>query len=378
MLEVGGLVADQREDELVIGFVEARRLDEVGLLDGVDEVGDGERGGEELRGVGDDMEFGDLAALNGDGGDAGKTIEGGLEFVRSEFPEAGGRDGGGGEGVAADGIEGGEGEAVDGDLRGRGEGLLNAGDRGIDELESLEHVDIPVEEEADFGGAAAGDGADGDEAGDGVDRVFDGPGDGDFHLLDGHDAVVDTDDDAGEVGLRKNGDGDAEGEINTGDDEDGGEEKMLRAKRGSQKEFSEDAGVGSVTCRPPLAGIGFGVVVVGGGDDFHVGAIVEGGSAGGDDLLACGEAGDDPGFGQHRRCRVSTTVWCAMPSEPMTMTVDLPEVATTMDSDGTTRALGAVRPAMETWTAVPGRRVPLGSQGGPRLRRWCCWDRERD
>ena len=41
--------------------------------------------------------------------------------------------------------------------------------------------------------------------------------------------------------------------------------KMLRAQRGSQKEFSEDAGVGSVTCRPPaLAGSGLVVVVVGG------------------------------------------------------------------------------------------------------------------
>ena len=70
LLEVRGLVADEAEDELVIGFVEAGGLDEVGLLDGVDEVGDGERGGEELRGVGDDVEFGDLAALNDDGGDA--------------------------------------------------------------------------------------------------------------------------------------------------------------------------------------------------------------------------------------------------------------------------------------------------------------------
>jgi hypothetical protein len=48
----------------MVGFVEAGRLDQVGLLDGVDEVGDGERGGDELGGVGDDVEFGDLAALD--------------------------------------------------------------------------------------------------------------------------------------------------------------------------------------------------------------------------------------------------------------------------------------------------------------------------
>src|SRR5580698_7169076 len=57
---------------------------------------------------------------------------------------------------------------------------------------------------------------------------------------------------------------------------------------------------------------------------------------------------------------VSTAVWWATPSEPITMTVDLLEVAITIDSEGTTMALGAVRPAIETWTAVPGRRAPLG------------------
>ena len=73
--------------------------------------------------------------------------------------------------------------------------------------------------------------------------------------------------------------------------------KMLRAQRGSQKEFSEDAGVGSRHLSSvPFGRIGFVRVGVGGGDDFHVGAIVEGGSAGGDDLLAGGEAGEDLGL----------------------------------------------------------------------------------
>ena len=193
----------------------------------------------------------------------------------------------GGEGVAEDGIEGGEGEAIGGDLRGGGEGLLDAGDGGVDELEGLEHVDVPVEEEADFGGAAAGGGADGDEAGDAVDGVFDGAGDGDFHLLDGHDAVVDADDDAGEVGLRKDGDGDAEGEVNAGDGEDGGEEEnAARPAREPEGIFGGWRGWGRSLVVRPFGRIGFGVVVVGGGDDFHVGAVVEGGSAGGDDLLA--------------------------------------------------------------------------------------------
>jgi len=81
----------------VVGFVKAGGLDEVGLLDGVDEVGDGERGGDELPGVGDDVKFGDLSALDGDGGDAIEAIERRLELVGGELPQAGGRDGGGGE-----------------------------------------------------------------------------------------------------------------------------------------------------------------------------------------------------------------------------------------------------------------------------------------
>jgi hypothetical protein len=268
----------------------------------------------------------------------------------------------GGEGVAADGIEGGEGEAVDGDLRGGGEGLLDAGDGGIDQLEGLEHVDVPVEKEADFGGAAAGDGANGDEAGDAVDGVFDGASDSDFHLLDGHDAVVDADDDPGKVGLRKNGDGDAEGEVNAGHREDGREkEDAARPAREPERAFRRKRERGLSLVVAPLAGSGLLVIsVVGGRHHFDVGAVVERGSAGGDDLLASREAGENLGQVPRRRCRFQRRVWWATPSEPMTMTVDLPEVATTMDSEGTTTALGAVRPAMETWTAVPGRRVPLG------------------
>ena len=45
--------------------------------------------GDELRGVGDDVVLGDLAALDGDGADAVETIEGRLEFVGGDFPEAG-------------------------------------------------------------------------------------------------------------------------------------------------------------------------------------------------------------------------------------------------------------------------------------------------
>ena len=37
---------------------------------------------------------------------------------------------------------------------GGGKRLLDLGERGVGELQGLEHVDVPVEEEADLGGAA--------------------------------------------------------------------------------------------------------------------------------------------------------------------------------------------------------------------------------
>ena len=40
-----GLGADEAEDELMVGFVEAGRVDDVRGLDGVDEIGDGDAGG---------------------------------------------------------------------------------------------------------------------------------------------------------------------------------------------------------------------------------------------------------------------------------------------------------------------------------------------
>jgi hypothetical protein len=92
-------------------------------------------------------------------------------------------------------------------------------------LKREDHVLVPGEEEADLGAASAGGGADGGEPGDGVDGVFDGLGDEDLHLFDGHDAVVDADDDAGKVGFGEDGDGHAQGEVDAGESEDDGEEE---------------------------------------------------------------------------------------------------------------------------------------------------------
>ena len=178
------------------------------VLDGVDEVEDGDAGGLQLRQVGDDVELGNLAALHGDGADAGDAIERRLAGRRSRAPRAAVCETAiGGEAVAEDG-EGGEGEAVGGDHRGGRERLLHAWLRAastscrvwnMSTFQSKKRLTsaeprLVVERTVD-------------EAGDAVDGVFDGLGDGDLHLLDGHDAVVDADDDAREIGLGEDGDG---------------------------------------------------------------------------------------------------------------------------------------------------------------------------
>ncbi len=86
-VDVVGLRADEAEDELVVLLVEAGRVDDVGGLDGVDEVEEGDARGLQLREVGDDVELGNLAALDGDGADAVDAVERRLERVGGELPE---------------------------------------------------------------------------------------------------------------------------------------------------------------------------------------------------------------------------------------------------------------------------------------------------
>ena len=86
LADVMGLRADECENELVLSLVEAGRVDEVGELERVLDVGDGDAGGNELGSVGDDFEVGNLLALHGNGADAVKTVERGLEVVGGDFP----------------------------------------------------------------------------------------------------------------------------------------------------------------------------------------------------------------------------------------------------------------------------------------------------
>ena len=64
----------QREDQLVVGLVEAGRFDDVGVLHRVDEVGERDAGVLQARQVGNDVDLRHLPALHGDGADAGDAV----------------------------------------------------------------------------------------------------------------------------------------------------------------------------------------------------------------------------------------------------------------------------------------------------------------
>ena len=121
------------------------------------------------------------------------------------------RDGVRSQAVPHDG-ERGEGHAVRGDF-GRGwERRLNASHSSVHQLQRAVHIDLPGEEKIHLRGASAGDGPKMIQAGDAIDRFFDGAGDRDQHLVDRKDAVIHADNDPRKVGIGKNSDRDGQGE----------------------------------------------------------------------------------------------------------------------------------------------------------------------
>ncbi len=186
-------------------LIQTGRVNDVGVLNRVDEVQNGDAGYLKFREIGDDVKFRNLAALHGDGRHASYAIERRSQLVRCQLPQFGLTDGVALQAVAEDGKRC-KGQSVGGDLGGCGKFLLDARQGRIDQLQRLEHIGRPVKKQADFGGAAAGGGTHGDEPGYRVHRGLNGFGDGDFHLLDRHDAVIDADDDAREIGFGEDGD----------------------------------------------------------------------------------------------------------------------------------------------------------------------------
>ena len=194
----------------MIGFIESWRVDDVGALHSIQQIQQGNAGGLQARRIGNDVELGDFAPLHDDGAYACDAIERRLEIVGGNLPQTGLRDGGRPailrrKRIAEDG-ERRKRETGGGDARRGRQRLLNFGESGVNELECVEHVHIPIEEQTDVCRPTAGVAPNGCQAGHGVDCVFDRLGDGDLHLLDRHDAVINTNYDAGKISIGKNRD----------------------------------------------------------------------------------------------------------------------------------------------------------------------------
>ncbi len=207
------------------------------------------------RQVRDNLKLRNLPALYSYRAHAGDAIQRRLQVVVSDLPEARLRNCVGREAVAKYRKRR-ESEPIGGDVRCRRQFLLRLAERCIHQLQRLHHIHVPVEEQAHFGRAAAGCGANGFEAGHGVHRVLNGAGDRHLHLLHRHHAVIDADHDTRKVSLGKNGDGYLEGEIDACQREQAGEEKDGSRGPGQPEGTLAVAGsfAGHQSFPPPAAG----------------------------------------------------------------------------------------------------------------------------
>ena len=137
--------------------VETGRVDRVGRSNRIGQVEDRDARSLQARKVGNDVILGHLAALDRYRRHPVHAIQRRLERIGSQFPQIALR-----YRVACrrqavtKNRKGREREPIGGDLRRGRQFLLDAADRGVHEFQCLKHVHGPVEEEAHFGGAAAG------------------------------------------------------------------------------------------------------------------------------------------------------------------------------------------------------------------------------
>ena len=73
----------------MIGFIETWRIDDVGGLDTILQVKQSDARSAQPGKVRNDVELGDLAALDHDPADACDAIEGRFELIRGKLPELG-------------------------------------------------------------------------------------------------------------------------------------------------------------------------------------------------------------------------------------------------------------------------------------------------
>ena len=81
------LRGDQPEEKLVISAQKTRRVDNIRVIDGVQNIGNRYLGPEHFRRIDDDMKFWNLSTLDQYGRDSRKAVQTRFDIVRGDFPK---------------------------------------------------------------------------------------------------------------------------------------------------------------------------------------------------------------------------------------------------------------------------------------------------
>jgi len=187
------LRTDQSQVELVIAFEESGRIDEIRAPDRIENIGYGDVGLEQLGGVRANLEFRLFPSLHQHRGDTVQSIEAWLDVIGRHLPQIRLQHGLRSKAIANNGKTR-KRKAIRFDVHGGRQRTLDCRHRGIDPLKGLEHIHIPVKVQVDFGGAATGNGLNRLQPFHAVDGLLQRARDGHHHLVDRHNAVINTDD----------------------------------------------------------------------------------------------------------------------------------------------------------------------------------------
>ncbi len=271
------LSVDQAQNQLVVLFKQPWRFDQVRRFYCIEDVGDRYRSFQQFRCVRRDLKFGFLAALDNHCRHAAHSIQTRRNLVRCHLPELRLRNFVRCQAVTHD-RERSERQPMALDLGSRREFGCNLGERCVNQLECLEHVHLPVKEKVDLGRAPAGDGANGFQSLDAVDRLLHGARNRHHHLVNRHHSVVNADHDSRKIRGRKHSDRNRESlvgahDCNDNDHEDNGYRVMDEppARPGATASFIvpgirslSHAGQSFSLVAPasPLAGVGFSTLTL--------------------------------------------------------------------------------------------------------------------
>src|SRR5450631_246818 len=351
------LRANQAQNQLVIGFVQSWRVHNIRSLDRIHQVQYSDACGLHQRQVRDYVELGNLAALHGNCAYPRYAIQRRLQLVGGNLPQLRLWNGVGGQAVAEDWKRR-EGEPIGGHFHCRGQRLLHLAQRSIHQLQFLVHVLVPVEEETDLGLPPAGGGTYGKKSRHGVHRVFNGLGNGDLHLLERHDAVVNADDDAWKIRLWKNRDGHLESKVDARQGEHCGEKEDGARGPGQPETRMGFVRVGLFvrhqSAPPPLPAAGASssagpTLTFMPSSNPYAPPVMTRSLAPSPPVTCTSSASAMP--------RV-TGLRCAAPSSPTTITDLLPSCAVRIEAAGTFHAFATDLPVMETLTGVPTLSLP--------------------